>query len=126
RQDVLDIPDHLRDALWRAESARLEPGEAAGLLVCGMGGSAIGGELATAILGDRAERPVFTVRDYVLPNWVTPDFAVLCSSFSGATEETVACFEAAGEMGCRRIVASTGGPLTDAAREQGVPVVGLP
>lgn len=126
RQDVLDIPDHLRDALWRAETARLEPGQSAGLLICGMGGSAIGGELATAVLGDRFQRPMFTVRDYVLPRWVTPDFAILCSSFSGATEETIACFEAAGELGCRRIVASTGGPLTEAAREAGVPVIGLP
>ena len=35
--DILAIPDHLRDALWRVESARLEPAEAAGLMVCGMG-----------------------------------------------------------------------------------------
>ncbi len=55
--DVLAIPDHLRDALWRVESARLERGEAAGLLVCGMGGSAIGGDLAAAALGDRLTRP---------------------------------------------------------------------
>ena len=41
--DVLAIPDHLRDALWRVDSARLEAADAAGLLVCGMGGSAIGG-----------------------------------------------------------------------------------
>ena len=41
--DVLALPDHLRDALWRVESAALEPAEARGLVVCGMGGSAIGG-----------------------------------------------------------------------------------
>lgn len=126
RQDVLDIPDHLRDALWRAETARLEPGQSAGLLVCGMGGSAIGGELAVAVLGDRLERPMLTIRDYVLPSWASADCTVLCSSFSGTTEETIACFEAAGELGCRRIVASTGGPLTEAARKEGVPVIGLP
>ena len=39
--DVLGIPDQLRDALWRIESARLEAADSAGLLVCGMGGSAI-------------------------------------------------------------------------------------
>ena len=45
--DVLALPDHLRDALWRVESARIEPLEATGgLVVCGMGGSAVGGDLA--------------------------------------------------------------------------------
>ena len=124
--DVLGIPDQLRDALWRIESARLEPAEAAGLLVCGMGGSAIGADLAAAALGDRLTRPVHTVRGYALPSWATPEWTVLCSSYSGGTEETLACFEAAQALGARRIVVSTGGPLVDGAREAGLPVVGLP
>jgi glucose/mannose-6-phosphate isomerase len=124
--DVLGIPDQLRDALWRVEGARLEPCEAAGLLVCGMGGSAIGADLAAAVLGDRLTRPMLTVRDYSLPAWVTPEWAVLCSSYSGGTEETLACFDAAEALGARRLVASTGGALVDGAREAGVPVVGLP
>lgn len=124
--DVLGIPDQLRDALWRVESARLEPGEAAGLLVCGMGGSAIGADLATAALGDRLTRPLLAVRGYELPSWVTPEWTVLCSSYSGNTEETLACFAAAEALGARRIVVSTGGRLAEEAREAGVPVVGLP
>ena len=124
--DILAIPDHLRDALWRVESARLEPSEAAGLMVCGMGGSAIGGDLAAAALGDRLTRPLLTVRGYELPSWATPEWAVLCSSYSGNTEETLACFAAAEALGARRLVASTGGELVDGARESGVPVIGLP
>jgi glucose/mannose-6-phosphate isomerase len=124
--DILAIPDHLRDALWRVESARLEPSEAGGLMVCGMGGSAIGGDLAAAALGDRLTRPLLTVRGYGLPSWATPEWAVLCSSYSGNTEETLACFAGAEALGARRLVASTGGDLVDAARAGGVPVVGLP
>lgn len=124
--DVLGIPDQLRDALWRIESARLESVDAAGLMVCGMGGSAIGGDLAAAALGDRLTRPLVSIRGYELPSWTTPDWTVLCSSYSGGTEETLACFEAAQALGARRIVASTGGTLVDQAREAGVPVVGLP
>jgi glucose/mannose-6-phosphate isomerase len=124
--DILAIPDHLRDALWRVESARLEQSEAAGLMVCGMGGSAIGGDLAAAALGDRLTRPLLTVRGYALPSWATPEWAVLCSSYSGDTEETLACFAAAEALGARRLVASTGGELADGAREGGVPVIGLP
>ena len=124
--DILAIPDHLRDALWRIESARLEPAEAAGLMVCGMGGSAIGGDLAAAALGDRLTRPLLTIRGYELPSWATPEWTVLCSSYSGDTEETLACFAAAEALGARRIVASTGGALVEDARAAGVPVVGLP
>lgn len=126
RQDALDIPDHLRDALWRVESARLQPSRCSAVFVCGVGGSAIGGELAQVVLGDRLTGPMKSVRDYRLPSWTKGDTAVLCSSFSGATEETLSCFEQAGELGCRRIVAATGGPLVEAARGAGDPVVGLP
>jgi glucose/mannose-6-phosphate isomerase len=124
--DVLAIPDHLHDALWRVESARLESTDAAGLMVCGMGGSAIGGDLAAAALGDRLTRPLITVRGYEIPSWTTPEWTVLFSSYSGDTEETLACFAAAEALGARRIVASTGGTLVAEAREAGVPVVGLP
>jgi glucose/mannose-6-phosphate isomerase len=124
--DVLGIPDQLRDALWRIESARLEPAEAAGLLICGMGGSAIGGNLANAALGDRRTKPLMVIRGYALPSWATPEWTILCSSYSGETEETLACFAAAEALGARRIVVSTGGTLVEQARASGVPVVGLP
>jgi glucose/mannose-6-phosphate isomerase len=125
-EDTLDLPNQLRDALWRIETARLEPAESAGLMVCGMGGSAIGGDLAAAALGDRLTRPLVSVRGYELPSWATPEWTVLCSSYSGNTEETLACFEAAEALGARRLVVSTGGRLVEQARAAGVPVVGLP
>jgi glucose/mannose-6-phosphate isomerase len=124
--DVLGLPDQLRDALWRVETARLEPAESAGVMVCGMGGSAIGGDLAASALGDRLTRPMVSIRGYELPSWATPEWTVLCSSYSGHTEETLACFEAAEALGARRVVVSTGGPLVEQAREAGVPVIGLP
>ena len=124
--DVLALPDHIRDALWRVESAALEPEQSSGLIVCGMGGSAIGGVLARAAIGDRLNLPMLVYRDYELPPWTSPDRAVLCLSYSGNTEETLACFAAAEAIGARRYAATTGGALADAAREAGVPVVGLP
>lgn len=124
--DVLGLPDQLRDALWRIESARLEPADAAGLMICGMGGSAIGGDLAATALGDRLTKPLLSIRGYELPSWATPEWTVLCSSYSGNTEETLACFEAAEVLGARRIVLSTGGALVEQAREAGVPVVAPP
>jgi glucose/mannose-6-phosphate isomerase len=125
--DVMAMPDHLRDALWRVDSAQLEPHDApGGMVVAGMGGSAIGGALAVAALGDRASRPIGAARSYGLPSWATPDTTVLCSSYSGNTEETLAAYEAAGHLGARRVVATTGGELAEQARRDRVPVIPLP
>jgi glucose/mannose-6-phosphate isomerase len=123
---VRAIPDHLRDALWRIESARLQPMEAPTAFVCGMGGSAIGGDLAAAALSDRLTKPMHTIRGYGLPPWAPAGSAVLCSSYSGNTEETLACYAAAEALGAQRVVATTGGELAEWARRDGVPVVGLP
>ena len=129
--DVLAMPQHLEDALWRVESASLErvlgaSDDLGPLLVCGMGGSAIGGDLAGAVLGERLLRPLKTVRGYELPLWASPTSVVLCASYSGNTEETLACYEAAGALGALRIAVTTGGRLAEAARHDGVPVIPLP
>jgi glucose/mannose-6-phosphate isomerase len=125
--DVLALPDHLRDALWRAESAIMQDWDtSAGLVVAGMGGSAIGGALARAALGDHASRPIFVTRAYGIPTWTTPDTMVLCASYSGETEETLACYESAGALGAKRTVVTTGGRLAEMARADGVPVIPLP
>ena len=123
---ALSLPDFLRDAIWRAGSAGIEPIEASGLIVCGMGGSAIGGDLAAAALGSRLGKPLDVVRGYGVPAWTPPDRAILCSSYSGNTEETIACYAAAEAVGAQRIVATTGGAIGDAARSDGVPVIGMP
>jgi glucose/mannose-6-phosphate isomerase len=125
--DVLAQPLQLGDALWRTQSAGIRardlPG---GLVVCGMGGSAIGGDLATAALGDRATRSITVVRGYAIESWTLPASLVLCASYSGETEETLACFDAAGAAGAQRVVLTTGGTLAQLARDERVPVVGVP
>jgi glucose/mannose-6-phosphate isomerase len=125
--DILSLPDHLHDALWRVESAALPENETSeGMVVAGMGGSGIGGALARAALGDQTSRPMFVTRVYGLPTWTTPETTVLCCSYSGDTEETLACYESAGLLGAQRVVATTGGRLAEMARADGVPVIPLP
>ena len=124
--DVLAQPGQLADALWRVEAASLpaaaRPG---GLVVCGMGGSAIGGDLAAAAIGDRASGLVRVARGYS-PGLLSEETLVLCASYSGETEETLSCFEAAGAACAPRVALTTGGALADRAREEGVPVIGVP
>ena len=104
--DVLAIPEHLRDALWRVESASglMEGWDSpGGLIVAGMGGSAIGGRLAAGALGPRLRRPLVVSDGYALPGWAGPDTLVLCSSYSGNTEETLAAYDAAAERGAQQV-----------------------
>jgi glucose/mannose-6-phosphate isomerase len=125
--DILDLPEHLRDALWRVGSADLDEWDSrAGLVVAGMGGSAVGGDLARVALGDHASRPIVTARDYGLPGWTTPDTTVLCASYSGETEETLAAFEAAGALGAHRVAVTSGGKLAELARNESVTVIPVP
>jgi len=122
--DVVGLPEHVRDAMWKVESAQLTPWDSpGGLIVAGMGGSGMGGLLARAMLGDHASRPILSARTYGLPGWTTPDTTVLCASYSGNTEETLTCYEAAGALGARRVAVTSGGRLAELARADGVPVI---
>jgi glucose/mannose-6-phosphate isomerase len=126
-EEALSLSEHLRDALWRVESANLRPRDTpGGLVIAGMGGSSIGGALARAALGDGASRPIALARDYGVPAWTTTDTTVLCASYSGNTEETLAAYDSAQALGANTIVVTTGGKLAEQARADGVPVVPLP
>jgi len=126
-EDIGDLAVHLRDALWRVESAAIAPIEApGGLIVAGMGGSAVGGRLAAAGIGSRLARPMIVAEEYVLPGWIGPETLVLCSSYSGRTEETLSAYDDAVARGAQRLVATTGGELAERARSDGVPVIPMP
>jgi glucose/mannose-6-phosphate isomerase len=125
--DILGLPDHLLDALWRVEAAGLRPFDTpGGLVIAGMGGSGVGGALARAALRPRLSRPIELVRDDTLPAWTGPATLVLCASYSGDTEETLAAYDAAGAAGAQRVISTSGGELAARARRDGVPVVPLP
>jgi glucose/mannose-6-phosphate isomerase len=124
---MLGLGTHLRDALARVDAAGLRPVDApGGVVVAGMGGSAVGGRLALGALGSRARLPVVVVDGYELPSWVGESTLVLCSSYSGATEEALACYAAARARGAAVVAATTGGALAGHARRDGVPVIPLP
>ena len=126
--DILAQPHQYEDALWRSESAGIKRREfPRGLVICGMGGSAIGADLAAAAIGLRATAPITTIRGYDLPEWVGADTLVVCASYSGNTEETLHCFDQAGAAGAPRVAVTTGGELAEKARAAGdVPVIGVP
>lgn len=92
------------------------------VLIAGMGGSAIGADLLTAFAAPHLKVPVQIHRNYDLPGWASgPGTLVIASSHSGNTEETLSAFERARSDRCQLLVVSTGGKLSQAARQAGVP-----
>ena len=98
----------------------------AAIAFCGMGGSAIGGEVLAALAAPRLRLPVAVVRAAMLPEWVGPHTLVVASSYSGSTGETISLFEEALERGCRVVVVSSGGELARLAEELGLGRVLVP
>ena len=93
------------------------------IVVCGMGGSAIGGDLTAALIAGTAPVPFSVVRGYDLPAYVSgPETLVVASSFSGGTEETLAAVDVAIERGATLLAITTGGKLAEHARQHGYPL----
>jgi len=94
------------------------------IVVSGMGGSAIGASLLASLIADECRVPLFVLRDYTLPAFVSgPSSLVIGSSYSGETEETLTVFAEAHRRGCRLLALTTGGTLARHAREYGALLV---
>jgi glucose/mannose-6-phosphate isomerase len=90
------------------------------VIIAGMGGSAIGGDLLSAYIETSCRVPVIVHRDYDLPAWGGgSETLVIAASHSGNTEETLSAFERARANGCRILAISTGGKLAVSAHEAG-------
>jgi glucose/mannose-6-phosphate isomerase len=85
------------------------------IVVAGMGGSALAAEMAKVILRDSLSVPFEIVRGYELPHYAQENTLVIASSFSGNTEETVACVEEAITKSCQVVAITSGGKLKDLA-----------
>jgi len=91
------------------------------VVIAGMGSSAIGTELFLAYIRPNCQIPVALVRNYTLPAWAKgPETLVICSSYTGDTEEVLSIFEQAVANGCQVLTISTGGQLTAKAQKASV------
>lgn len=93
------------------------------ILICGMGGSAIGGDIVADCLYAHSEKLIRIIRFPELPNWATERSLVLVSSYSGNTAETLSVYDQAIERGCRVVSISSGGKLEEKSLKDGVPFI---
>jgi len=125
RDRIAELPVHCADAWCLVQEFSLPESyrQVQNLVVLGMGGSAIGGALAAALVADESPVPILSVGGYDLPAYAGPETLVVGSSYSGKTEETLSTFEQALERGCRLVVVATGGDLAAMAEERGIPLL---
>lgn len=96
-----------------------EDGRPRAVVVCGMGGSGIAGDVLAAVAGPACPVPIVTHRGYGLPAWVGPVDLVIAVSCSGSTEETLSSLEEAVRRGCRLLVVAREGSPVDALGQRG-------
>lgn len=120
------FPDQVAEAPGLAEAVPLPRGPVRHLVVLGMGGSAIGGDLLRAMALDRLPFPVEVVRGYAVPAWIGPEALVVVASYSGDTEETVDAYEAVRARGAHSVVLTCGGELGRRAEAHALSVIRLP
>jgi glucose/mannose-6-phosphate isomerase len=91
------------------------------VVILGMGGSAIAGDLLRALASLESRVPVVSHRGYDLPLLVDGQTLLIASSYSGNTEETLSAFQTALSGAAKKLVITTGGRLLAAARANGIP-----
>ncbi|MCU0853004.1 MAG: bifunctional phosphoglucose/phosphomannose isomerase [Thermoplasmata archaeon] len=123
---VEHMPDHLVDGLKRGRLSGLPRFRPKDIVVCGMGGSAIGGHLLEEWLATESEIPCIVCSSYSVPVSVGRDSLVIAASYSGNTEETISMFEEAGRKRSKIVSISSGGKLAKMSEAAGVPVAKIP
>lgn len=121
------FPDQCREALALSDVAM--PDSLAGkanVVVCGMGGSAIGGDFLRSLFEASGTVPCFVCRDYDLPAFVGKDTLLITCSYSGNTEETLSAMREGIKRGCSVVAVTSGGEVAEICRQHGFSHVLVP
>ena len=122
----------LPDQCWRAWQEGLAfplpaaCAQAQSVVLMGMGGSAIGGDLIAGLAALENSPSVTVLRNYRVPSWVGPTTLAIASSYSGNTEETIAMYRHAREKGACLVAITSGGVLSQMAQHDGVTLFLVP
>jgi glucose/mannose-6-phosphate isomerase len=128
RAMISSFPALVRDALTLSQNIVI-PDSYRGveeIVVCGMGGSAIGGDLFRDLSSKMVPVNVSVVREYDMPKHVSEKSLVIAVSYSGNTEETLECFKQACEKGSRIIGIASNGLLEEACSKLKIPFIKVP
>ena len=123
-----DFPKHIEDAVRLGKAAKI-PFKATAIrnvVVTGLGGSAIGGDLLRSYTAGEIAVPFAVNRHYVLPECVKKDSLVIVSSYSGDTEETIAAYLDARKRKAMSMAITSGGETERMAKKFSQPIIKIP
>ncbi len=126
---IYHFPEQLEDAAKIGRRITVDPNKYSGIknvVVAGMGGSAIGGDLVRSYLADKIKLPFYICRNYNLPKYIDKNSLVIVSSYSGNTEETISAMKQAIERNCKIACITTGGEVGRLAENNGYLKADLP
>ena len=126
REWIEQMPEQLRVGAAIGEAAGAGLALPAAVVIAGMGGSAMGGELLRGLVMADCPVPITRVRGFGIPTWAGPDTLVVCVSHSGETAETLACARQAHAQGAAVLGVGAGGTLQVLAGEWGMPFAAVP
>jgi glucose/mannose-6-phosphate isomerase len=92
------------------------------IVILGMGGSAIAGDLLKSLLSRAIKQCIHVNREYTVPSFIDEKTLVIACSYSGNTEETLAAFNKILEQKCKKLAITGGGKLKKIAESAQVPV----
>jgi len=122
----VNAPKHCGEAAKLAKTLSITYPKPQTIIVCGMGGSAIGGELLKDWIRDKATVPVEVCREYSLPAYAGKNTLVIVVSYSGETEESLSVFLDAIKRKCMTVCISSGGALYEFAEKLSIPHLRVP
>ena len=116
---INEFTNHLKEAIEIANNTTLSPytKEIRNILICGLGGSGIGGTIVSDIISSKVNIPIAATKDYSIPNFVNEHTLVIANSYSGNTEETLYALEKCQARGAEIAVITSGGKLKTIAEE---------
>lgn len=120
--------DQLRDALKIGQETHIKPAkkEIRNIVLSGVGGSGVGGNLVAALCQDALKVPMLVSKSYDIPAFVNEHTLFLASSFSGNTEETNESLQKALKAGAQCVVITSGGKLADTAAKNELEIFKAP
>jgi len=116
---INDFTNHLTEAMEIGDASNLKKSDKKfnNILICGLGGSGIGGTIINDIISSKANIPILATKDYSIPNFVDENTLVIASSYSGNTEETIYALEKCQNRNTEICIITSGGKLKTIAEE---------
>ncbi len=127
-QLIGDFSNHLKKAveIGNSTSFRKPSKPISSVLICGLGGSGIGGTIISQLLKFDCKVPIVVNKDYFIPEFVDSSTLVICCSYSGNTEETLSMYEAAKTKNAEICVISSGGAFGEIANKENLNFLQIP